>query len=222
MLFVTSHPVFSFRKVLSMLTFRHLLASLALTVAFAGSASADVSNFNKVVLDKNGSPVGDIRGGCVVANGENTTGACRAATPAPVAKPVAQLPVVKPATPVPSQESRTVYFDFNKSVLLPSGKEKLDSLAKVLSDAHDVQSVDIVGHADRIGTKVYNLKLSEKRAETVKNYLFSKGYKKVNKVNVSAVGSEKPTTSCKIKKRNDLVSCLSSDRRATVELNYVK
>jgi outer membrane protein OmpA-like peptidoglycan-associated protein len=222
MLFVASHPVFSFRKVLSMLTFRHLLASLALTVAFAGAASADVSNFNKVVLDKDGRPVGDVRGGCVVANGENTTGACRAATPAPVAKPVAQLPVVKPATPVPSQESRTVYFDFNKSVLLPSGKEKLDSLAKVLSDAHDVQSVDIVGHADRIGTKVYNLKLSEKRAETVKNYLFSKGYKKVNKVNVSAVGSEKPTTSCKIKKRNDLVSCLSSDRRATVELNYVK
>jgi hypothetical protein len=105
---------FSSRKVFTMLTFRHLLASLALTVAFAGAASADVSNFNKVVLDKNGSPVGDVRGGCVVANGENTTGACRAATPAPVAKPVAQRPVAKPATPVPSQESRTIYFDFNK------------------------------------------------------------------------------------------------------------
>jgi len=222
MLLLTSHPVFSLRKVLTMLTFRHLLASLALTVAFAGAASADVSNFNKVVLDKNGSPVGDVRGGCVVANGENTTGACRAVAPAPVAKPVAQRPVVKPATPVPSQESRTIYFDFNKSVLVPSGQAKLDALAKILGEAQDVQSVDIVGYADRIGTKGYNLKLSEKRAEAVKSYLFTKGYNKVNKVNVSAVGSEKPTTSCKSKKRSELITCLSADRRVTVELNYVK
>jgi len=208
---------------LTMLTYRHLLASLALTVAFAGAASADVSNFNKVVVDKDGSPVSDVRGGCVVSLGENKTGACSTEAPAPaVAKPVVQRPVAKPATPVPSQESRTIYFDFNKSVLVPSGQQKLDTLAKILSEAQDVQSVDIVGYADRIGTSAYNLKLSEKRAEAVKSYLFTKGYNKVNKVNVSAVGSEKPTTSCSSKKRSELIKCLSADRRVTVELNYVK
>jgi outer membrane protein OmpA-like peptidoglycan-associated protein len=59
--------------------------------------------------------------------------------------------------PVPSQESRTIYFDFNKSVLVPSGQQKLDTLAKILAEAQDVQSVDIVGDADLIGKSARTL-----------------------------------------------------------------
>ena len=67
-----------------------------------------------------------------------------------------------------------VYFDFNKFTLTSAGRVKLDKLATILKGFPGVK-ITIEGYTDAIGSRVYNLKLSIKRAKSVKNYLIAKG-----------------------------------------------
>lgn len=68
------------------------------------------------------------------------------------------------------------FFDFDKSVLKPEGKNQLD---KLLGDIQGLSLEVIVaaGHTDSVGSNAYNQKLSVRRAESVKAYLVSKGVK---------------------------------------------
>ena len=69
-----------------------------------------------------------------------------------------------------------VLFDFDKAVLKPEGKAAIDSL--VVGKLAQIQKLEVVlvtGHTDRIGTEAYNQKLSERRADAVRDYLVSKG-----------------------------------------------
>jgi OOP family OmpA-OmpF porin len=67
-----------------------------------------------------------------------------------------------------------VFFDFDKAVLKPEGKAKLDDLVGKLK-AVNLEVIIAIGHTDNIGSKAYNQKLSVRRAEAVKAYLVSKG-----------------------------------------------
>jgi outer membrane protein OmpA-like peptidoglycan-associated protein len=67
-----------------------------------------------------------------------------------------------------------VLFEFNKWVLLPSSSSDLDKVVKFLSDNPKVE-IELSGHTDNIGKPDYNLDLSQKRADAVKNYVVSKG-----------------------------------------------
>ncbi|HEX5806536.1 MAG TPA: OmpA family protein [Macromonas sp.] len=101
----------------------------------------------------------------------------QAPAPAPVAAP-APAPVVAPA-PAPVTASKVTYqadafFDFDKAVLKPEGKAKLDDLAGKIQGIK-LEAVITVGHTDSIGSDAYNQKLSVRRAEAVKAYLVSKG-----------------------------------------------
>ena len=69
------------------------------------------------------------------------------------------------------------FFDFNKSVLKPEGKAKLDDLVNKVK-AINLEVIIAVGHTDYIGSDAYNQKLSVRRAEAVKAYLVSKGIEK--------------------------------------------
>ena len=100
--------------------------------------------------------------------------------PAPAAAPPPPPPpppVAKPA-PKPVTEKVTiaadVFFDFDKSVLKPEGKAKLDDLVGKLKGTA-LEVIIAIGHTDSIGSKEYNQKLSVRRAEAVKAYLVSKG-----------------------------------------------
>jgi OOP family OmpA-OmpF porin len=77
------------------------------------------------------------------------------------------------------------YFAFDKATLKPEGQSKLDQLAQDLRRVESVRSIQIVGHTDSIGTEAYNLRLSERRAITVKDYLVSRG---VNPSIITAYG----------------------------------
>lgn len=141
----------------------------------------------------------------------------------------------KPAM-VPSSATRTVaaapkpaaakmtfsadaLFDFNKAVLRPEGKAKLDDLAAKVKDL-DVEVIIAVGHADRIGSDAYNQKLSEKRATSVKNYLVSKNIEP-NRIHTEGKGEKQPVTKpdqCKGKKSKKVIACLQPDRRVEVEV----
>ena len=70
--------------------------------------------------------------------------------------------------------SASELFAFNSAKLGPN-QPKLDEVASTMQANSDIASVTIVGYTDRIGSKAYNQKLSEQRANSVKAYLEGKG-----------------------------------------------
>jgi OOP family OmpA-OmpF porin len=110
-------------------------------------------------------------------------------------------------------------FDFNKAVLRPAGKQKLDDLA-AQAKAINLEVILAVGHTDRIGGDAYNQKLSEKRAAAVKEYLVSKGIE-ANRIYTEGKGKKQPVTGDKCKgngKSKALIDCLQPDRRVDIEV----
>jgi len=95
---------------------------------------------------------------------------------------------------VPTSEKVTfaadTFFDFDKAVLKPEGKARLDDLASKLSGV-TLEVIIAVGHTDSIGTDAYNQRLSVRRAESVKAYLVSKGIE-ANRVYTEGKGEKQP------------------------------
>jgi OOP family OmpA-OmpF porin len=85
-----------------------------------------------------------------------------------------------------------------------------------LSTCASVDSVVIEGHADRIGSQQYNQKLSERRADSVKNYLVGKGADRT-KIETIGMGKTVPAKFCPdTPKRSELIECLAPNRRAII------
>ena len=125
--------------------------------------------------------------------------ACEPAAPPP---PPSGKPAAKPAAkPAPVAEKVTlaadVLFDFDKSVLKPEGKSKLDDLAAKVK-AINLEVVIAIGHTDSVGSDAYNQKLSVRRAESVKAYLVSKGVEP-NRIYTEGKGEKQPVASNKTK-----------------------
>jgi outer membrane protein OmpA-like peptidoglycan-associated protein len=97
-----------------------------------------------------------------------TVGVAMPTPPTPPAQPPAQQP--------PREVFRLegVFFDFDKSDIKPEGRVKLDSAVTILNRFADMR-VEIQGHTDSIGTEEYNIGLSHRRANAVRDYLISKG-----------------------------------------------
>lgn len=117
-----------------------------------------------------------------------------AARPAPPPPPPAAAPAPAPAPQPPAATKVTyaadAFFDFDKSVLKPEGKAKLDDLVDKVKGIN-LEVIIAVGHTDSIGTDAYNQKLSVRRAEAVKAYLVSKGIEK-NRVYTEGKGEKQP------------------------------
>ena len=122
------------------------------------------------------------------------------AAPTPPPPPPPAKPAPKPA-PKPVAEKVTlaadVLFDFDKSVLKPEGKGKLDDLANKVK-AINLEVVIAIGHADSVGSDAYNQRLSVRRAESVKAYLVSKGVEP-NRIYTEGKGEKQPVASNKTK-----------------------
>ena len=89
--------------------------------------------------------------------------------------------------------SATIYFDFDKSNLT---SRSLQTLGGVISAMKDNSSLMLVleGHADERGTREYNLALGQRRAESVADYLESRGISRSRLV-VKSYGEERPAIS---------------------------
>jgi OmpA-OmpF porin, OOP family len=137
--------------------------------------------------------------------------------PAPVAKP--EPKPEPPKKPAVVNLASTELFEFDKAVLTPEARAKLDSeVVAKLRDLKDVKFIVVNGHADRLGSAQYNQKLSERRAEAVRAYLVAKGVDP-SKVETLGFGKTLPVKSCpEQKKRNELIECLSPNRRVVVEV----
>ncbi|ADP12168.1 outer membrane protein A [Erwinia sp. Ejp617] len=141
-------------------------------------------------------------------------------------------PVVAPApAPAPVVETKRftlksdVLFTFNKANLKPEGQQALDQLYTQLSNLDPKDgSVVVLGYTDRIGSEQYNQKLSEKRAQSVVDYLVSKGIPS-NKISARGEGESNPVTgnTCdSVKGRQALIDCLSPDRRVEIQVKGIK
>jgi OOP family OmpA-OmpF porin len=142
-------------------------------------------------------------------------GALVAQAPTPPAPP--------PPAPAPVITSQKVtyqadtLFDFDKAVLKPAGKEKLDDLATKIQGVN-LEVVVATGYTDKIGSDKYNDRLSLRRAQAVKAYLVSKGIE-ANRIYTEGKGKRNPVkTDCNQKNRKALIACLAPNRRVEVEV----
>ncbi|RKS86034.1 OOP family OmpA-OmpF porin [Orbus hercynius] len=116
-----------------------------------------------------------------------------------------------------------VLFTYAKAELKPEGKAALDNLVSTLIKLNPSESaIVVIGHTDRIGSSSYNLKLSEKRADAVMNYLVSQGVP-ANLISARGVGKSQPLTGdqCNALKGAELITCLAPDRRVEIEVKAV-
>jgi OOP family OmpA-OmpF porin len=147
--------------------------------------------------------------------------------PPPPPPPVMEPPPPPPPQPAPPPPpppparfekvtmSATELFGFDSARLNPS-QPKLDEIANVLNANSGIDNVVITGYADRLGNAKYNQKLSERRAQAVKDYLVGKGVAG-SRLNAVGKGEANPVVECNDKKRADLIKCLEPNRRVEVE-----
>lgn len=112
-----------------------------------------------------------------------------------------------------------VLFDFDRAELTPEGRKALDGFAQRVFEG-EVGSIVTRAHADRLGTRDYNLGLSARRAHAVRDYLIEQGVLP-SLLMVDVVGAGAPVAACdgmgEESARNvKLVSCLQPDRRVEV------
>jgi OOP family OmpA-OmpF porin len=142
--------------------------------------------------------------------------------PAPmvaVAPPRAAPPA---AVPLKVSLSADALFDFDQSVIKPAGREQLDKLASDLRGMR-YNDIQVTGHADRLGSHDYNMKLSTRRAEAVAGYLSQSGGIVAGRISARGVDGTQPVTGpgdCKGSKPTpSLIACLQPDRRVDVEVH---
>jgi peptidoglycan-associated lipoprotein len=104
-----------------------------------------------------------------------------------------------------------VFFDTDSSDLSAQAQATLDKQAQWLSH-YGQYSFTIEGHADERGTREYNIALGARRAETVREYLVSRGIA-AQRMRTISYGKERPVAVC------DDISCWAQNRRAVTVLD---
>ena len=104
-----------------------------------------------------------------------------------------------------------VFFESDSSDLTPTAVATLDRQAAWLS-RYPRYAILMEGHADERGTREYNFSLGSRRAQTVRDYLASRGVAP-ERVRTVSYGKERPVAVC------DNISCWSQNRRAVTALD---
>lgn len=143
---------------------------------------------------------------------------------APAIAPPAQLVVTPVAQPEPTrcdfvatlENDQTFPFD---SAILTNAAKKLvdDEVLPQLGSCAKIESIQITGHTDSLGSQQYNQLLSEKRATNLATYLKSKNV--VFSIKTSGAGATQPIKTCSNNlPRNKLIQCLAPNRRLIIEV----
>jgi OmpA-OmpF porin, OOP family len=136
--------------------------------------------------------------------------------PKPAPKPQVEAPKPKPEPekPKPVAEKVTfaadVLFDFDKAVIKPEGKSKLDDISNKVRGIN-LEVVIAIGHADSVGSDAYNQRLSVRRSESVKAYMVSKGIEP-NRVYTEGKGEKQPVAD------NKTADGRAKNRRVEIEV----
>ena len=131
--------------------------------------------------------------------------------PKPPPPPAAAKPAPAPAV---TQSKITLQadtlYDFDKSTLKPEGKATLDKIAADLSKIK-LEVIIAVGNTDGIGTDAYNMALGQRRAQSVKDYLVSKGVDQ-SRIYTESKGKSNPVAS------NATAEGRAKNRRTDIEV----
>ncbi|WP_188055275.1 outer membrane beta-barrel domain-containing protein [Oryzomonas rubra] len=143
------------------------------------------------------------QGSMAVTPAENATYTLTCSGAGGTAKSAANLEVVMPAPPAPAPKlcSPTViniHFDTNKSAIKPQYHDELKKLGDFLAEFPQATGA-IEGHTDNVGSKAANMKLSQRRAESVRNYLIEKFGIAPERIKAVGYGPTKPIASNKTK-----------------------
>ena len=145
--------------------------------------------------------------------------------PAPIAaaaEPTPEpAPAPAPAACVPQVDTITVgaekLFSFDKANLSDDGKAALDEAAAKIKANPEFKAVIVTGHTDRLGSDEYNQKLSERRANIVKDYLVGQGVDQ-SVIQAMGKGESEPVVECAgNSKTQKLITCLQPNRRVTIQ-----
>jgi len=163
-----------------------------------------------VTVDKNGCPVdtdgdgvADYLDNCPSVAGPKENKGC------PVIEKVTEAEVLPEMTVEP------VYFDYDKSNILQVENAKIEKLVKILKTNANY-NVDLTGNADNKGTEEYNMKLSERRIQSVVKAITNSGVKAVRISKQKPLGASKPVAT------NDTEEGRALNRRVTFEVIKTK
>lgn len=201
---------------------KSLLAIFAGTAMLLGGGNAFAEgDRSKYVQNSDGEIWRNASGDCWVHTSWTEADAIEECHPDLVQRP-------EPA-PEPRVETRTevravalkagALFGFDSAELTDQGRNELNRLAReVRDDDVQVQSIRVTGHTDRIGPAEYNLRLSERRAQAVVNYLRNRDAFRGIDISGRGMGENAPVVQCDDQARDALIACLQPNRRVEVEI----
>jgi OmpA-OmpF porin, OOP family len=224
-----------------MMNMNRILVSVAVAAAFSPAMAAErpFSGRAGYIVDSQNVPVTSGSGHCLKTNYWTPALAVEPCDPvprkvvlAPEPKPAPPPQAAPPPPPPPAPKvviqnidlSTDTLFAFDQAALAPEGKSVLDNLARELN-AVRYDNITLVGHADRIGTPEYNMKLSERRANAVKEYLATEARVPPERISVEPKGATEPVTrreECRGLPAEEVKACLAPDRRVKVEVTGTK
>lgn len=168
------------RKRIHCLSVAAVISGLA--VSPMGLAHEGDKTNDAYVGDAGGHLVTDGSGNCVRTSDWSKDQALAACDPDLVKKPEPAPVAVAPTPPPPPQPtyetvslSAGALFDVDKDTIKPEGQRQLDAFAERVRTLGNIQHIEIAGHTDSTGADTYNQQLSERRANSVKNYLSDAG-----------------------------------------------
>jgi outer membrane protein OmpA-like peptidoglycan-associated protein len=124
------------------------------------------------------------------------------------AKRIPQPVPPPPPPPIPIKRSPTeihfhlkseVLFEFGKDRIKPGAETYLKLAGNIVKNTSHLKSVLLTGHTDSIGTKIYNLCLSERRAAKVADWMADNGYAKRQQIGFVGAGDSQPVASNRTK-----------------------
>lgn len=132
--------------------------------------------------------------------------------PAPPPPPVAKAPPPPPPAPAPKRKIvlRGVNFDFDKSNIRADARPILDEAVRILTEEGGI-AVIAAGHTDSVGTDQYNMGLSMRRANAVRDYLVKGGISS-SRIRIEGLGESQPVAS------NDTAEGRAQNRRTELKV----
>lgn len=131
---------------------------------------------------------------------------CPPPAPAPM---VEEVVVVQEETIV----IRDVHFEFDKATLTAADKEVLSTIATRLKQETSTAQLRVTGHTDSVGSDAYNQRLSDKRANSVVQYLVESGVPRSSFVSVEGAGESQPVAD------NSTADGRAMNRRTEIKIN---
>ncbi|MFT7491571.1 MAG: OOP family OmpA-OmpF porin [Pseudohongiellaceae bacterium] len=162
------------------------LSAIALTALLISTGV--LAHSGKFLTDGAGNKVLDGNGDCVLAASGSDVCAPPVLAPKPIVAPEPPQRIVQNVS-----FAGDALFEYNSAVLTDAGKASVDPLIVGSRNVNDFE-VALVGHTDSVGKIDYNQKLSERRAQSVADYMISQGVV-ASAITISGRGETSPAAS---------------------------